>query len=102
MEPRKAKLITCHHSGNVRILHEIEGSNGLYLATGGESQRPVVITQASTKALKEELLLIGLVIEDTATIEKVAKKFAKELARIPGGKLALDESFGLGLCEILP
>lgn len=101
MEQKKAQLITRHYSGNIRILHEIEGSGHYYVTANQESRRSVVITQASTKVLKEELLLIGLVIENAATIEKVAKKFAKELASIPGGKLALDEEFGLGLCEIL-
>jgi len=101
MERKKAKLITLHHSGDARILKEIEGSNNRSFTGPQESHCPVVITQASTNILKEELLKIGLKIEDLVTIEKVANKFAQELIRIPNGKLALDDHFGLGLCEIL-
>ena len=101
MERKKAKLITLHHNGDARILENIEGSNSRYMPGRGESDRPVVITQASTNVLKEELLKIGLVIEDQPTIDKVARKFAMELVKIQDGKLALDNNFGLGLCEII-
>ncbi|MCX6795142.1 MAG: hypothetical protein NT165_00170 [Candidatus Falkowbacteria bacterium] len=101
MEQKRAKLIICHRKGNARILKEIEGSGERYAKTDNESEKRVIITQASTALIKEELLKIGLKIDDIPTIEKVAKKFDLDLVKIPGGKLALDEGFGLGLCEII-
>jgi len=100
MEAKKAKLITCHHSGDARILKEIQGSGLIYHKRPNEAQCLVIITQASAQLLKEELFRLGLIISDTLTIERVAKKFALELVKRSGGKLALDEDFGLGLCEI--
>ncbi|MEI6528934.1 MAG: hypothetical protein WCN88_00825 [Candidatus Falkowbacteria bacterium] len=101
MERKRAKLVILHGKGDARLLREIEGSNSRYQSSGNESTRRVVITQASTALIRRELSEIGLIIQDVATIEKVAKKFDIELVKKPGGKLALDDTFGLGLCEIL-
>lgn len=100
-EVKTAKLITLHHSSDVRILKEIEGSNCLYYCGPNESSRSVSIRQATIALLKEELGHMGIVIEDVPTIQRVANKFSTELAKKLGGKLAIDYDFGLGLCEIL-
>lgn len=101
MERRKAKLIICHHASDFRALKEIEGSNGRYIPSHTESVKDVIITQAASSLLKRELADIGIIIDDFPSIDRVAEKFAKELCCRPGGKLALDQDFGLGLCEIL-
>jgi len=98
MEKKSAILVI---KENFRLLREIEGSDQKYIPLRNESSARVIITQASTQTLKQELALIGLKIEDETTIEKVAKKFSLELAKSMGGKLALDDKFGLGLCEII-
>ena len=101
MEKRKAMLVILHHNGDARILRSIEGSDYHYMPSANESTASVVITQASTETLKKELSFIGLKIDDVPTIEKVARKFSLELAKSMGGKLAWDDRFGLGLCEII-
>lgn len=101
MKKKKAKLIILHHSGDARILKEVAGSGQHYQLGSEESKYSVVVTQASVESLKKELLQLGLVIDDIPTIKKVAEKFAAELIRRPNGKLAMDNSFGLGLCEII-
>ncbi len=100
-EKRNAKLVILHHTGDARMLREIEGSNSTYPVSARESARPCVITQARQELLKQELREIGVVVEDPGTIDKVARKFAIDLAKKPGGKLAYDDQFGLGLCEVI-
>ncbi|MFA5163286.1 MAG: hypothetical protein WC441_02030 [Patescibacteria group bacterium] len=101
MEKRKAKLVICHHVSDFRALKEIEGSNGRYIPAHTESTKNVFITQASSSLLKKELAAIGIIIDDWPSVDRVAEKFAKELCCRRDGKLALDQDFGLGLCEIL-
>lgn len=101
MERRKAKLIICHHASDLRVLQEIEGSNSRYIPAPSETAKEVFITQAASALLKRELAVIGIIIDDWPSVDRVAEKFAKELCSRRDGKLALDQDFGLGLCEIL-
>ncbi|MFA5131241.1 MAG: hypothetical protein WC467_02340 [Patescibacteria group bacterium] len=100
-ERKNATLIILHHTGDARMLREIEGSNSTYQTSARESARPCVVTRAMPDLLEQELREIGVTVDDPSIIDQVARKHAIALAKRPGGRLAYDDQHDLGLCQII-
>lgn len=100
-DSKSATLIICGNANNFRALKEMEGSGSRYIPGSKEKSSRVKVIKASDETIKAELASIDIIIDDLATVRKVAQKFHSEIVSRDGGKIAWDEDTHLGFFEIV-
>ncbi len=97
----EASLIICHHSEDCRILKQVKGSGSTYYCGPNESRVEVHAIKATAKMLKVALADLSIIIDDEASILKVADKFYDELISRKGSRIVwINEAFYQGLYRV--